>query len=93
MIQYLPQTTFISFVCNFGGLLGMWLRLSVVTILSETLNLLLKSANIFKNNYISVKNKTILLKNYYINNILKNKLKYPKIILVRNRIVNLQDNS
>ena len=25
LITYLPQTTFLSFVCNFGGLLGMWL--------------------------------------------------------------------
>ena len=32
IIRYLPQTQFISFVCNFGGLLGMWLGLSIISI-------------------------------------------------------------
>ena len=32
-IKYLPQTTFLSLVCNFGGLLGMWLGLSFLNIL------------------------------------------------------------
>ena len=32
IIKYLPQTTFLSLVCNFGGLLGMWLGLSVLNI-------------------------------------------------------------
>ena len=31
-ITHQPETTFIAFVCNFGGLLGMWLGLSVWTI-------------------------------------------------------------
>ena len=35
VIKYLPKTTFISFVCSFGGLLGMWLGLSFLTILDE----------------------------------------------------------
>ena len=30
IVRYSPQITFISFVCNFGGLLCMWLGLSVL---------------------------------------------------------------
>ena len=37
IIQYLPQTSFISFVCNFGGLLGMWLGLSIFAIFDDVL--------------------------------------------------------
>ena len=35
LIKHLPQTTFLSLVCNFGGLLGMWLGLSFFTILNK----------------------------------------------------------
>ena len=34
-INYLPQITFISFVCSFGGLLGMWLGLSFYGIITN----------------------------------------------------------
>ena len=34
LITYLPQTTFLSLVCNFGGLLGMWLGLSFINIIN-----------------------------------------------------------
>ena len=37
-INYLPKITFISFVCNFGGLLGMWLGMSFLTVLNEVVN-------------------------------------------------------
>ena len=37
VIKYLPKTTFISFVCSFGGLLGMWVGLSFLTMLDEGL--------------------------------------------------------
>ena len=33
-IKYIPEMNFMAFVCNFGGLLGMWLGLSFVNILS-----------------------------------------------------------
>ena len=33
-ITYLPQTTFLSLVCNFGGILGMWLGLSFINIIN-----------------------------------------------------------
>ena len=32
LIEYMAETTFISFVCNFGGLLGMWLGVSILSI-------------------------------------------------------------
>ena len=31
-LQHLPETTFISFISNFGGLLGMWMGISVIVI-------------------------------------------------------------
>lgn len=34
LVQYIPETSLISFVCNFGGLLGMWLGLSFLNILN-----------------------------------------------------------
>ena len=37
LIRHSPQMPFISFICNFGGLLGMWLGLSVLTIIDESL--------------------------------------------------------
>ena len=32
LIEYMAEMTFISFICNFGGLLGMWLGVSVLSI-------------------------------------------------------------
>ena len=34
IIRYIPELTFISFVCNFGGLLGMWLGVSFLSIIN-----------------------------------------------------------
>ena len=33
IIEYMPETTFISLVCNFGGLLGIWMGVSILNIL------------------------------------------------------------
>ena len=41
-VEHLPETTFIGFVCNFGGLLGMWLGLSLFTIFNNIFNLVTK---------------------------------------------------
>ena len=49
-IKYLPQTTLLSFVCNFGGLLGMWLGLSILAICEDSSKILFKI--IRKRNYI-----------------------------------------
>jgi len=32
VIEHLPEMTFLSFICNFGGLTGMWLGLSVTSL-------------------------------------------------------------
>ena len=40
VIKYLPQTTFLSFVCSFGGLLGMWLGFSFLTFLDEGIRII-----------------------------------------------------
>ena len=37
LVKYIPETSLISFVCNFGGLLGMWLGLSIMTTFNEIL--------------------------------------------------------
>ena len=40
IIKYTRQMTFIAFVCNFGGLLGMWLGLSILTVCESSLDFL-----------------------------------------------------
>ena len=34
-ITYLPKINFLSLVCNFGGLLGMWLGISILVIIED----------------------------------------------------------
>ena len=34
-IEHIPEMSLISFLCNFGGLLGMWLGLSLFGIFNE----------------------------------------------------------
>ena len=48
IIRHLPETTLISVICNFGGILGMWLGLSVLTITEEIFIMLNKLINIRK---------------------------------------------
>ena len=36
-LHHLPETTFISFISNFGGLLGMWLGISAFMIFEKTI--------------------------------------------------------
>ena len=45
-IRYIPETTFIAFVSNFGGLLGMWLGLSFLTIFDISYKTLLRLLSI-----------------------------------------------
>ena len=42
LITHLPEITFNAFVCNFGGLLGLWLGLSVFAIFRGIRDILLK---------------------------------------------------
>ena len=56
LIKYLPQTTFLSFICNFGGLLGMWLGLSILAICQDSSNILIKIIQKRKINWKNIKN-------------------------------------
>ena len=38
-LVHLPETTFISFISNFGGLLGMWLGVSVIVIFDNFISI------------------------------------------------------
>ena len=40
MVEHSPEMSFISFIANMGGLIGMWLGLSAYAILQTGLNLL-----------------------------------------------------
>ena len=63
LITHLPEITFNSFVCNFGGILGLWLGLSVFAIFSEFRDIVI---NLFE------KRKRIMnLQNLYLNRIVK----------------------
>ena len=35
-IEYLPKITFLTLVCDFGGLLGMWLGISILVIMEDS---------------------------------------------------------
>ena len=54
LIQYLPEITLNAFICNFGGLLGLWLGLSILSIFNEFSRIfhkLIGSSPQFINNY------------------------------------------
>ena len=71
LIKYMPHTLFISLACNFGGLLGMWLGLSIISTWEILLNSLTKL--IQKRKRILRKIKQIFRIHYCINS--------PKIII------------
>ena len=50
-ITHLPEITFISFVSNFGGLVGMWLGLSLFAVMDQ---ISLVFAKLINNNYLSI---------------------------------------
>ena len=41
-VRHIPEITLISFICNFGGLLGMWLGLSLFSIFNDSFNMVTK---------------------------------------------------
>ena len=41
-VEYIPKMNLIDFICNFGGLLGMWLGLSLLGILRDILEFITK---------------------------------------------------
>ena len=53
LITAIPEITFISFVCNFGGLIGMWLGISILVIFKDVCNvirLLISKGKVFNFN-------------------------------------------
>ena len=57
-IRHIPEMPFLTFICNFGGILGMWLGVAFVDILYRVWNLLrtkisfMISTNFFINNNV-----------------------------------------
>ena len=72
-ISYVPETTFITFIGNFGGLLGMWLGISVITIFDDVFNL-------FKNLLMTIKSSHAKKKKLFVQ---------PNIYLMNNLILNI----
>ena len=52
IIRYIAEITFISFACNFGGLLGMWLGVSFLSIIGQIKSLIVKLAKGHTNQFI-----------------------------------------
>ena len=58
-IRHTPQISLISFVCNFGGLLGMWLGLSILSIFDQSIPFVRKifcKGNLYLGKVKNVKN-------------------------------------
>ena len=66
-IRYLPNMNRTSFICNLGGLLGMWLGLSVIAITKEIGNLLIASGKKLPDTIINIHN-TVKIKLGVVNN-------------------------
>ena len=62
-IKHIPDISFISFICNFGGLLGMWLGLSFIKVLTTIKDFLIIISK-FRNNKTNV---TIYDRNFFVN--------------------------
>ena len=73
IITYLPKVTFLTLVCDFGGLLGMWLGISILVIIEDMTKffkiITRKSINIIQ---IKVNNK--IVKNVSRSNIRKQRI-------------------
>ena len=61
-VSYIPETTFVSFIGNFGGLLGMWLGISVMEIFDDFYKLIMTIARSYVN-----RNKLFIQRNNFIN--------------------------
>ena len=42
-VKHIPETTLIDFVCNFGGLLGIWLGLSFFSVVNNIFEIITKT--------------------------------------------------
>ena len=75
-VHYIPEINFIGFLCNFGGLLGMWLGLSLFGSFNDIFSLIDKIAyrkHIIKVNQIKVNNRVRTINNF-VNRPLSNRL-------------------
>ena len=45
-IEHVPSMTLMDFICNFAGLLGMWLGLSVFSLFNDMLTMIIRNNNI-----------------------------------------------
>ena len=61
-VRHLPKTSFISLVCSFGGLLGLWLGMSVLTIMKISTQFI---KNYFINNIVQVNRNAPTRKLFY----------------------------
>ena len=71
-VKHIPEMDMISFICNFGGLLNMWLGLSIFGIFNDTFSLFSKIAfhkYTSTNRVTNVQCKFILIKNRILNRI------------------------
>jgi len=66
-VRHLPEITFISLVCNFGGLLGLWLGFSILTMLTDMIWLTSTIINNIKS-FLFINNCKIEIKVYPIVN-------------------------
>ena len=65
-IRYIPEMPLLTFICNFGGILGMWLGISfysIVEIIWKILRIKILSMNFFQHIVIKTKNKFIITQN------------------------------
>lgn len=65
-VRHIPESTFISFISNFGGLLGMWLGVSVLFIFDNMFKLV---ARIFQTMNKQQNERVIKRNNYSINSV------------------------
>ena len=63
-VKHIPEMTLIGFICNFGGLLGMWLGLSLFGIFNDIFTLMSKIAYRKYINSINVKVNQIKVNNH-----------------------------
>ena len=68
-IRYIPEMPLLTFICNFGGILGMWLGLSFYTIFDiiwKILHVHILSKIFFTNNIININNIKNITNKYFI---------------------------
>ena len=70
ILRHSFEMTLMSFVCNFGGLLGMWLGLSLISISKDIFQFICDFSNrnkikLFKNNFNLFNKPQILIINSY----------------------------